>query len=125
MKNDSEIVTVEPGRNESGQLVFHGWPEFRPNLTPKQVLELGSFGGTYFRPIYSSVTRKRYGAEVWQELPPTWLEGLDIERQVASPIYNSAVNKYGVKCGASLEQWEGSGWINSQVLLLLLLHSCI
>merc|ERR1712156_1115090 len=29
--------------------------EFRPNMTPKEVLQAGSFGGTFFRPIKSSV----------------------------------------------------------------------
>ena len=43
-----------------------------------EVLQAGSFGGTYFRPIYSSVTKVKYGKEVWQELPSDWLEGLDI-----------------------------------------------
>ena len=32
--------------------------EFKPNKTPKQVLREGSFGGTYFRPIYSSITKR-------------------------------------------------------------------
>ena len=30
---------------------FKDFPEFKPNLTPKQVLRMGSFGGTYFRNI--------------------------------------------------------------------------
>ncbi len=32
--------------------------EFKPNLTPRQMFLLGSFGGTYWRPIYSSITKK-------------------------------------------------------------------
>ena len=34
--------------------------DFRPNLSPKEVLQQGSFGGTYFRPIYSSVTKQKW-----------------------------------------------------------------
>lgn len=48
--------------------------EFRPNLTPKEVLQMGSFGGTYFRPIKSSVTGKTY-RDVWKEFP----EGMKAE----------------------------------------------
>ena len=95
-------------------LTFEDFPEFQPKLSPKQILQLGSFGGTYFRPIYSSVTKQTYGDEVWQELPPDWLEGLDIETEVASSDYHKEVNRYGVKCGASLEMWERKGWMRSQ-----------
>lgn len=85
--------------------------DFAPNLSPEQVLRLGSFGGTYFRPIYSSVTKTQYKDEAWKELPAEWLKGLKIKTQVASPTYRESVNKYGVKCGGSLEMWESSGWI--------------
>ena len=37
---------------------FKDYPEFRPNLTPRQMFLLGSFGGTYWRPITSKVTGK-------------------------------------------------------------------
>ena len=93
------------------KLRFKDFPEFKPNLSPKQILQLGSFGGTYFRPIYSSVTKKSYGDEVWMELPQEWLKGLNIETEVASSDYHKEVNRYGVKCGASLEMWESKGWI--------------
>lgn len=75
---------------------------------------MGSFGGTYFRPIYSSVTKQKYGSEVWKELPEDWLQGLNVRTQVASSIYDESKNKYKVKCGASLEEWESSGWIVKQ-----------
>ncbi|TRY80976.1 hypothetical protein TCAL_02966 [Tigriopus californicus] len=103
-----------PQRNARGQLEFEGFPMFRPNRTPAQVLQAGSFGGTYFRPIYSSVTGEKYGASVWQELPDHWLTGLNVKTQVASSIYDAQVNKYKAKCGGSLEMWESSGWIKAQ-----------
>ncbi|KAF4112843.1 hypothetical protein G5714_005388 [Onychostoma macrolepis] len=107
-KNTSEIK-----RNEKGQLVFKGHPEFTPNMTPKEVLQAGSFGGTYFRPIYSSITKQHY-KDAWQELPKDWLDGLNISKQVASSTYRENVNTYKVKCGGSLEMWESSGWIVPQ-----------
>jgi hypothetical protein len=45
-----------PERDASGVLVFADAPRFRPNLTPAEILQAGSFGGTYFRPIFSTVT---------------------------------------------------------------------
>jgi len=109
-----KITASVPTRNKKGQLVFDDYPDFKPNLTPKEVLQQGSFGGTYFRPIYSSVTKQKYGKEVWQELPSDWLSGLDIRTRVASSLYDASRNKYKVKCGASLEEWENSGWMHKQ-----------
>ena len=44
-------------------VVFNDYPEFQPNLTPSDIFKLGSFGGTYWRPIYSSITKKKYENE--------------------------------------------------------------
>jgi len=88
---------------------------FKPNITPKQVLKVGAFGGTYFRPINSAVTGKKYTAkQVTKEYPNSWFEGLDKEKMISSIIYDKKVNKYGVKCGSSLENWEKSDWITKQ-----------
>ena len=46
-----------PKKNKYGEIVFKEYPDFRPNLTPKEIFKLGSFGGTYWRPIFSSVTK--------------------------------------------------------------------
>jgi len=94
---------------------FKGFPEFQPNLTPKQVLQLGSFGGTYFRDIHSTVTNKHYkGKTVIKEFPKNWFNGLDIDTMITSQKYDQKINKYGVKCGSSLDAWEDSGWIDKQ-----------
>merc|ERR1712241_1299803 len=94
-----------------GVLIFKDEKEFRPNMTPKEVLQAGSFGGTYFRPIKSSVTGLKYN-KMWNELPQNWLEGLNIKRMVSSTNYDDKVNTYKAKCGGSLEMWETSGWID-------------
>ena len=47
-----------PKKNGKGEIIFKDYPDFRPNLTPREMFKLGSFGGTYWRPIYSSVTKK-------------------------------------------------------------------
>ncbi|KAK3097324.1 hypothetical protein FSP39_008631 [Pinctada imbricata] len=103
-----------PTKNAKGELVFDDYPEFRPNMTPKEVLHAGSFGGTYFRPIRSSVTGKSYKDEAYKELPEDWLKGLSIKKQVACSTYHEDVNTYKVKCGGSLEMWEESGWMHKQ-----------
>lgn len=104
-------------------LRFVDFPEFRPNLTPAEVLRSGSFGGGYFRPINSGVTGVRY-RNVWKELPAEWLEGIEISTQIASPVYRKATNLYGVDCGAKTQPkkqdsfgqkyWEQQGWIAAQ-----------
>ena len=94
---------------------FKDYPMFIPNVTPKDVIRMGSFGGTYFRPIYSSITKRNYTSkDVISEYPKTWFKGLDIEKMVTSEKYDKKVNKYGVKCGSSLEVWEENNWINEE-----------
>lgn len=94
---------------------FKDHPDFKPNLTPKQVFKLGSFGGTYFRDIHSDITGKSYkGKTVIKKYPSDWFKGLDVDKKIISSTYDKKVNKYGVKCGSSLENWEKSGWIISQ-----------
>ncbi|CAM9665409.1 unnamed protein product [Phaeothamnion confervicola] len=114
-RNSESVIIFDerkpiPSKNKDGSLVFEDHPEFTPNLTPKEVLQAGSFGGTYFRPIKSGVTGESY-KDAWKEFPEDWFTGSDIRKEVASPSYDKGVNKYGVKCGGSLEMWEEHGWI--------------
>ena len=94
------------------QISFDDRKDFTPNITPEQILRLGSFGGTYFRDLKSdeTVDGKEY-IDTWKELPTEWIKGLDIERQVASQKYVKKNNKYNIKCGSSLYDWNKSGWI--------------
>lgn len=102
-----------PKRNKKGELKFEDYPDFRPNKTPMEILQSGSFGGGYYRPIKSDVTNKKY-KDCWKEFPEEWFNGLKISLSVANPTYDKSRNKYKVKCGASLEEWESSGWIKAQ-----------
>ena len=104
-----------PTKSAKGELHFTDYDDFRPNLTPAEVLNLGSFGGTYFRKIYSSITEKNYTAsEAIAEYPSSWFENMsekDIKTKVTSSTYNKSINTYDIKCGQSLDAWESSGWI--------------
>lgn len=103
----------EPVRDEEGFYVFEDKLHFRPNLSPKEIFQAGAFGGTYFRPIKSSIVNKRL-TKAWEEFPSDWFEGLSVARQVASSVYRVEVNKYRAKTGQSLETWESKGWIVPQ-----------
>jgi len=110
VRTRDKFVEPIPKKDKNGTIIFPDAKDFRPNMTPKEVLQEGSFGGTYFRPIKSGVTGLKYN-KMWNELPQNWLEGLDVKKQVSSVNYDNNVNKYKVKCGGSLEMWESSGWI--------------
>ena len=72
--------------------------QFKPNKSPKQVFTMGAFGGTYFRPIHSSVTGKDYTpSEAMRGLPKSWFEGVDLKTKITSSKYDKKVNKYDVK----------------------------
>lgn len=95
-------------KKKSGSIFFADYPEFRPNISPREMFVLGSFGGTYWRPIYSKITKKHYKnvhkkyKSWWKNIPETHL---------SSPNYNKDINKYKCKVGTSLEFWEGKHWI--------------
>lgn len=100
-------------RLKNGIIVFSDYPKFRPNLTPKEIFQSGSFGGTYFRPIYSSITKRNYKNK-HREFPKSWFEGLDINKFITSSECVKSINKYGVTSGTSLKYWEKKKWIKAQ-----------
>ena len=100
-----------PRKNKYGEIVFKEYPDFRPNLTPKEMFELGSFGGTYWRPIYSSITDKTY-KNMHKKYPKSWWKNVPEEWLVTEwKSYDKSINKYNVKVGTTLEFWEHKDWI--------------
>lgn len=91
---------------------FEDYPEFQPNITPRDIIGQGAFGGTYFRPIYSSINKKYYADqhkefEFFNNIPDNLLTR-------PYSLYDSSINKYGVRVGTTLEFWEKKGWIHPQ-----------
>ena len=83
--------------------------DFRPNITPIEVIKKEAFGGTYCRDIYFSVTDEWY-KNLWKEL--NVLNDID-QKYYCSNFYRPSVNKYGAKCGTLLRLLESKGWIHS------------
>lgn len=106
-----------PKKNKDGELIFPGYPDFRPNIYPKDMLKSGILGGGYFRDIYSQVTKKHY-KDTWKEFPKNWFTDLP-KNYYASQIYDTNINKYKVHSGARLNvsdqfgllYWESQDWI--------------
>lgn len=65
------LPTRDPGNSGYGKLHFEDTPYFTPNLTPSEIMRLGSFGGTYWRPFYSRVCRQDQDAD-FTEFPKDW-----------------------------------------------------
>ena len=100
--------------------------DFHPNRTPEEIMRAGSFGGTYYRPIASAVTNKRYNADevLRDSVHPKWIEGLDKKTMLVSSTYRTSVNKYGVKCGGSLGTFRSKIFILPYVCLIDVVSLC-
>ena len=73
---------------------------FNPMLSPKEMINKGVFGGTYFSDLIDP-----------RDFPKDWFEGLD-EFYYRSSQYRSEVNFFKVKSGQSQKEWEDKGWIH-------------
>ena len=71
---------------------------FCPKKTPIEIIKEGTFGGTYFRDIYSGINKKWYKYS-WKEF--VHLKNIDA-KFYSSDYYDVNMNKDGVKCGTSL-----------------------
>ena len=67
--------------------------DFKPELTPKKMLELGVFGGSYF------------GLKI-KEFPKSWLVKAKLSKK-----FDINLNRFKVKSGLSREHWLEKGWI--------------
>lgn len=97
-------------RLKNGTIKFTDYPDFRPNLTPREIFKAGAFGGTYWRAIKSNVTGKSYNNKQYKKYPKSWFAGIPTELLNSSECDISR-NKYKVRVGTSLEYWESKGWI--------------
>jgi hypothetical protein len=108
---DWKPTAPPPRRDADGTFHFESHPSFTPNKSPEEVIREGCFGGSYYRPLRS----QKLGITIeddYKELPRSWINGLDVSRNLASTTYNPDVNKFKVACGQSIEEWEAAGWIN-------------
>lgn len=70
--------------------------DFKPELTPKQILELGVFGGVYMRDCIN-------------EFPADWFT----KAKFAEGEYDTSLNFFGVDASQSLGEWRKKGWIHA------------
>ena len=96
-------------KRRTNVIIFKDHPEFTPNLTPREIFQLGSFGGTYWRPIFSKTNNKHY-KNVHKKFPKSWWKNIK-EENLTSPDYDIKKNKYGVKVGLDLDYWEAKKWM--------------
>lgn len=73
-------------------------PEFKPELTPKQMLELGVFGGRYMR-------------DCQKEFPKAWFKKAKFH-PIDKPGHSPKLNFFGVDASQPLKIWRQKGWIN-------------
>lgn len=88
MQEGYSYQLTEPiGRN------YH--PDFRPELTPKQMLELGVFGGKYM-------------TDCKREFPDDWFESA----RLCSEKHDPKLNCFGINASQPLSVWRAKGWIH-------------
>lgn len=87
MQSDYVYTLTEP----VGENYHHG---FRPQLTPRQLLELGVFGGRY-------MTDCRY------EFPADWFRNA----KLCPDRHDPSLNFFGVNASQPLAEWRRKGWI--------------
>ena len=70
-------------------------PEFKPELTPKQMLAMGIFGGKYM-------------TDCRGEFPADWFARAKLSPKKKDPM----LNYFGVDASQPLSEWRKKGWIH-------------
>jgi hypothetical protein len=70
-------------------------PEFKPQLTPAQMLHLGVFGGKYLN-------------DCKREFPKSWFSRAKLSPKKKDP----KINFFGVDASKPLSYWKRKGWIH-------------
>ena len=73
----------------------HFDPEFKPELTPGELLELGVFGGKYM-------------TDCTEEFPAEWFEHARLNPERHDPD----LNFFGINASKPLSYWREKGWIH-------------
>lgn len=72
-------------------------PRFQPDLTPKEMLELGVFGGVYM-------------ADRPKEFPGNWFTRAKLNLTL-NHVPDKKLNYFGVLASQPLAEWQRKGWI--------------
>lgn len=86
-KGYSYLLTEKAGKNFD--------PRFHPDLSPKEMLELGVFGGRYLNDCKG-------------ELPKNWFT----KAKLSPEKYDKDLNFFKIKASQSLAEWQKKGWIH-------------
>ena len=73
-------------------------PNFKPELTPKEMLELGVFGGRYMR-------------DCQNEFPKSWFKNSRLHPDNCAG-HSKELNFFKVDASQPLKVWQKNGWIN-------------
>ena len=85
-KNYSYLLSEPVGKNFD--------TSFKPELTPKEMLEIGVFGGKYM-------------TDCKEEFPLDWFE----KAKLCSEKHDPKINFFGVNASQPLSVWQKKGWI--------------
>jgi len=81
-------LTEPAGKN------FH--PDFKPDLSPREMLELGVFGGKYM-------------TDCRKEFPASWFK----KAKLCAERHDAKLNYFKVNASQPLAVWRAKGWISN------------